>query len=228
MTVASTWLQALVTVPVALIISFVSLLYRYRQNGHPFGSRKSAAWAVAVIVVMAVPATAALFLPRVPPAYLGAALPVVLGVRGDRLYKRHQPTEPALWYQVVTLGVRLLLDHLEQQMYSNRDTWCESQVNKVDSLRQLEEAAETLYARLRDRPYMRRRLKALKSHCDAVQKAAAESRTAELREDRYAARKARHEAEEALTAMLKLAYDIGQVADAIIPIRSPQRLRAGD
>src|SRR5690348_14987190 len=152
---ASTWLPAVSTVSIALVVSTVSLLYRYRQKGHPFGSRQAAVWSVIIIAVTAAPAAVALLLPRVPPAYLGAVVPAALGIRGDRLYKRNQPTEHEVWYQIVTLGVRLLLDRLEQQMETDREEWCEAQVSRV-SLRQLETAAGDLYSRLSGRASMKR------------------------------------------------------------------------
>lgn len=229
MTVAATSLQGAGTVAATLLVSFVSLLYRYRRNGHPFGSRKSSAWAIAVVVIMALPAALALFLPRVPPTYLGVALPAVLGVRGERLYKKDQPSEPAVWYQVVTLGVRLLLDRLEQQMEADRDVWCERQVDLLRTWDALEDAVNALFSRLRNRSYMKDRVSRLRSHRDAVQKAVMAGRQAEARGEYDAIRKAQHEAREALCAMLRLAYEVGQTADALLPMRPPEPLlRTGD
>ncbi len=219
MVVSVGWLQAL-TVAAALIVSLVSLLYRYRQKGHPFGSARSSTWSVIVVVVMAAPAAVALLLPRVPPAYLGVAVPTVLGVRGDRLYKRDQPTEHDVWYQIVTLGVRLLLDRLEQQMETDRDDWCEFQVGRVGSLEHLEDAAEDLFSKLSDRSYMRRHRARLKSHCDAVLRAVLLARAAEARGDHRGAERARHSADQALMKMLQIAYDVGRPRIAVIPLRA--------
>jgi hypothetical protein len=216
----STWLPAVITVSVALIVSTVSLLYRYRQKGHPFGSWQTAVWAVIVIAVTAAPAAVALLLPRMPPAYLGAAVPAALGIRGDRLYKQKQPTEHEVWYQIVTLGVRLLLDRLEQQMETDREEWCESQVSRV-SLRQLETAAGDLYSRLSSRASMKRHLARLRSHRDAVARAADQAITAEMRGQDREAERAQHSAEQALMNMLRIAYDVGWPRTAVLPLRGP-------
>lgn len=226
MVIPAVWLQALITVPAALVVSSVSLLYRYRQKGHPFGSLKAAAWAVLVIVVTAAPAALALLLPRVPPAYLGVAVPMALGIRGDRLQKRSQPTEQAVWYQVVTLGVRLLLDHLEQQMDTDRDNWCEEQISHAATLDQLDHAAFVLYSKLAGRDSMRRYQPRLKSHRDAVYQAVNRAHAAELSGLTRDADKARHTAEEALTRMLQLAYDCGHAAAALIPLQPSSTARA--
>jgi len=208
------WLQALVIVLAALLVSTVSLLYRYRLKGHPFASLPSGSWSLLIIIVTATPAALALLLPRVPPAYLGVVVPVTLGIRGDRLYKRNQPTEHEVWYQVATLGVRLLLDRLEQRMETDRDSWCETQVNQIDGLEQLEDAADRLYDRLYNRASMRKYRPRLKSHRDAVREAV---RRAQIAASQREADRAQHSAEQALMRMLQIAYDSCSVSAAALP-----------
>ena len=229
MTVSNAWLQALLTVGVALVVSSVSLLYRYRQKGHPFGSLAAAKWAVFVIVVTAAPAGVALLLPRVPPAYLGAAIPATLAVREDRLHEQRKPTQDAGWYRVATLGVRLLLDRLEQQMETDRDNWVKNYVDNLasDGLADVERFAEELYSTLESRTSMRPHLNRLRSHRDAVcaatEKAQAAGHMPSLvsgggsREYRQAV----HRAKRALTAMLQLAYDGGHQSAARIALSPP-------
>jgi hypothetical protein len=245
MTVSSVWLQALLTVGVALVVSLVSLLYRYRQKVHTFGSLTAAKWAIFVVVVTAAPAGLALLLPRVPPAYLGMAVPAVLVVRGDRLHERRKPTQDAGWYRVATLGVRLLLDRLEQQMETDRDNWVKNYIDGLageglageglardrlvrDRLADMErfaESAENLYSTLESRTSMRPYLNRLRSHRDAVRAATKEAQAAAERMPYHASeresreyRQAVHSAKRALTIMLQLAYDGGHQSAARIAL----------
>jgi hypothetical protein len=215
------WLQAAITVPAALLVSLVSFLYRFRRNGHPFGSSSAARWAVAVILLAAAPTVAALFLPSVPPAYLGAAAPALLGVREMRLRRRAGPAESGGWLMVVTFGVKLLLDRLEQQMEADREQWADAQMGLIASLDQLEYAAMGLFDRLSHRTSVREYTAKLRSHRDAVFKAVHEARSADLRDDARRAAKARHSAEQSLIKMLNLVYEICPLGAAEIPRRSP-------
>jgi len=233
MTMPNVWLQALVTVGVALALSSVSLLYRYRQKGHPFGSRAAAMWAVSVIVVTAAPAGVALLLPKVPPAYLGVAVPAVLMVRGDRLHNPSKPTEDAFWYRVVTLAVPLLLDRLVQQMDTDRDNWVKRYMDALPDMEVMERFTEDLYSTLETRTSMCPQLKALQAHRDKVSEAAGQlpagyrfrpfdpaTEYPGCRDNRKAA----HEAKKALTGMLHLAYNFGHQSAADIALPPPPAL----
>jgi hypothetical protein len=224
--VAAPWLAALGAVLAALILSYLSLLYRYRRKGRPFRSWRSARWALLIILITAAPAALALALPRVPPAYLGAVVPLTLGARSARLHKRDEPTEYELWYQVITLGVRLLLDRLEQQMEADRDRWVDNVVSRYRSRDQLEDAAARMLSTLRGRASMKPQLTRLKSDFDAVRRNAAEAAIHEYSDPR-AADRSHHAAEEAMRCMLRSAYDAGHIDSAVIPwppvVPQPQR-----
>jgi hypothetical protein len=220
MVLSAPWWQGLIVVGSALVVSSVSLLYRYRQKGNPFGSLAAARWAIAAIVVSAAPATLALLLPRVPPAYLGVAVPTLLVVRGDRLHERGKPTEDAAWYKALTLGVRLLLDGLERQLETDRDAWVEAKVGPVGRLSlpalasilgldALEEAIENVHSKLDGRPSMKKYSSRLKSHQKAGMDAIELARTAIKAGNDHTARREAHKAREALKKMLRLAYDSG-------------------
>jgi hypothetical protein len=213
MVIASPWWQALIVVGSALAVSSVSLLTRYRQKGHPFGSLAAARWAILAIVVAAAPAGVALVLPGVPPAYLGVAVPALLAVRGDRLHQQSKPSEDAVWYRVATLGVRLLLDRLEQQMDTDRDAWVKAQASKY-SLDELEDATEDLYYALEGRASMSKSKSRLKSHRDAAIAAIERAQAADQSGDIQRTRREEHTARGALKAMLRLAYDSGNKSAA--------------
>jgi hypothetical protein len=214
--VAAPWLAALSAVLAALILSYLSLLYRYRRKGRPFRSWRSARWALLIIVITAAPAAVALALPRVPPAYLGAVVPLTLGLRSARVHKKGEPTEYETWYQVATLGVRLLLDRLEQQMEADRDRWVDGVVNRLRSPEELEDAAAHMLSTLRGRASMKPQLTRLKSDFDAVRQNAADAAGLEYSDPR-AADRAHHAAEEAMRRMLRPAYDAGHIDSAVIP-----------
>lgn len=211
MPISNVWLQALLTVGVALVVSMVSLLYRYRQKGHPFGSLAAGKWAIFVIVVTAAPAVLALILPHLPPAsaYVGAAVPAVLVVRGDRLHERRKPTEDAGWYRVATLGVTLLLDRLEQQMDTDRDNWVNPVIAGLTTMQLMEDFAENLHSALEGRTGMVKHRNALRSHRDAVLAAAKQARAAGPNGINRDYRQAVHSAKKALSAMLQLTYNCG-------------------
>jgi hypothetical protein len=217
------WLQVLLTIGVALLVSSISLLYRYRQKGHPFGSPAAAKWAILVVVMTTAPACVALLLPRVPPAYLGVAVPALLVVRGDRLHERRKPTQDAGWYRIATLGVRLLLDRLEQQMETDRDSWVKLCIDQLSSIELMEQFAENLYSTLQGRSSMRPLLNRLRSHRDAVLAATEKAQAGTMpyllpNAGHREYRQAIHSAKRALTNMLQLAYDNGHQSAARIAL----------
>lgn len=213
---AALWLEAAVAAPAAVGASWVSLLYRYRERGRPFGSWESAGRAVAVIAVTAAVATGVgLALPRaaaqaaaqVQPVYVAVFVPALLCA--SRLGKPDPPVNRAMWYTVATLGVTMLLDGLEQQMRADRERWCANQINEDWDLDQLEDAAWRVNAVLSTRVSADRgRLNRLRSDFDAVCQAVREAdKAGKLRE----ARRARYTAEQALAAMLGRGWDWGHM-----------------
>jgi hypothetical protein len=220
------WSQTLITLPAAVAAGLVSLLYRYRGKGRPFGSGRAAVWALAVIATTGAAATAlALGLPeaaaRLPPVTIGLLVPMLLCA--GRTLGVESPVERAVWYPVATAGVTILLDHLDQQMYADRDAWCEARVSREWSLEQLEEAAWDVHARLSGRTSDRGRLSRLRSDFDAVGEAVARSERAGHGRE---ARRTRHAAEQALRTMLGRAYDWGYT-DLGTPVRSAPSSAAG-
>ena len=203
------WSQIQVTLPAAMAASWVSLFYRYRGRGRPFGSPRAAAWALTVIVATGAVATAvALGLPeavaQLPPVTIGLFVPTLLCA--SRAISAESPVERSVWYPIATAGVTLLLDRLAQQMYADRDAWCETWVSRVWTLEQLEEVSWEVHALLAGRIDDRRRLSRLRSDFDAVSEAIVRAeRVGHGRE----ARRARHAAEQALRSMLGCAYDWG-------------------
>lgn len=203
------WPQLPLTLLAAVTAGWVGVLCRYRGKGRPFGSRGSAAWAVAVVAVTSAAATVVgLTLPQeaahIPPASVGVVLPMLLCA--SRAVKPEASLEHPQWYGIATLGVALLLDRLEQRMSADRDIWCESRLSPEWSLDELEEAAWELHAALARRTHDGRRLSRLRSDFDAVSDAVARAGRDSRERDR---RRARHEAEQALIMMLGRAWDWG-------------------
>jgi hypothetical protein len=221
------WSQIEVTLPAAVAASWVSLSYRYRGRGRPFGSARAAAWALSAIVATAAVATAvALGLPeavaQLPPVTIGLFVPTLLCA--SRAISAESPVERAVWYPIATAGVTLLLDRLAQQMYADRDAWCEARVSRQWTLDQLEEASWEVHALLTGRTDDRKRLSRLRSDFDAVSEATAHAaRAGHGRE----ARRARHSAEQALRSMLGCAYDWGCTDIDTSSVGTPGRAAAG-
>ncbi len=97
------WSQTLITLPAAVAAGLVSLLYRYRGKGRPFGSGRAAVWALAVIATTGAAATAlALGLPaaaaQLPPVTIGLLVPTLLCA--GRTLGVESPVERAVWYPV--------------------------------------------------------------------------------------------------------------------------------
>jgi uncharacterized membrane protein len=209
---ASLWLRIVATVAAALAASWVSLLYRYRRKGRPFASRRSAGWALAVITVTMAAATGVgLGLPvltaAVPPFTIGLLVPTLLCAA--RAGKPEPPAERPVWYEIASAGVTLLIDHLEQQMCADRDSWCEAQVREHWSLDQLEDAVWCVHAVLERRiSGDRARRTRLRSDFDAACQAVRAADKASAASPREAGR-ARYTAEQALITMLGRAWDWG-------------------
>lgn len=203
------WSQILVTLAAALGASWVSLFYRYRGRGRPFGSARAVSWGLAVIAATAAVATAvALGLPeavaQLPPVTISVFVPTLLSA--GRALDAESPVDRAVWYPIATAGVTLLLDRLSQQMYADRDAWCEARVSREWSLEQLEEVSWEVHAVLAGRTHDHRRLLRLRADFDAVTEAIARG---ERVGHGRAARRERHAAEQALRSMLGCAYDWG-------------------
>jgi hypothetical protein len=219
------WSQVLITLPAALAAGWVSLLYRYRGRGRPFGSARAAAWSLAVVSVTgAAAAGLALGLPaavdQLPPVTIGLVIPTLLCA--GRAVTAESPVERAVWYPIVTAGVTILLDHLEQQMYADRDAWCQARVSRQWSLEQLEETAWDVHAALAGRTSDHRRLSRLRSDFDGVSEAVARAGRAGHARD---VRRERHAAEQALLSMLGRAYDWGYVDVCPASRETPDRAR---
>lgn len=204
------WMETAVAAPAAVAASWVSLLYRYQGRGRPFASWRAAGHAAAVIAVTAAAATGlGLTLPRaaaqVPPFSVALFVPALLCA--SRLGRPDTPVDRAMWYGIATVGVTMLLSGLEQQMYADRERWCERQIHPDWDLDQLEDAAWRVNAVLSTRVSDdRRRLNRLRSDFDAVCQAVRQADKADgLRE----ARRARYIAEQALATMLGRGWDWG-------------------
>jgi hypothetical protein len=103
------WSQVLITLPAALAAGWVSLLYRYRGRGRPFGSARAAAWSLAAVSVTgAAAAGLALGLPaavdQLPPVTIGLAIPTLLCA--GRAVTAESPVERAVWYPIVPRASR--------------------------------------------------------------------------------------------------------------------------
>lgn len=193
----------------ALAASLVSLLHRYRRKGHPFASRQTTGWALAVIAVTTAVATGVgLGLPEVvdavPPATVGVLIPTLLCAA--RAGKSEPSAERSVWYQIATVGVILLLDQLEQQMLDVRESWCEARVSRTWDLNQLDAAIWQVHANVAHRVSDRARQTRLRSDFEAACEAV---KDAENVVGLPAAARARHTAEQALITMLGRAWDWG-------------------
>jgi hypothetical protein len=203
------WMQGAWTLLAALTASFVFLLYRYHDAGRPFGSRRSALWSLAVILVMALIATAlGLGLPvvaaAVPPVWVGLIAPAMLGAH--RMERNDQPPDGReMLFGVVTIGLKLLLDRLEWRMSLDRENWCSVRLGTHWSMEQLDDAGLDLYTTLCQRvPPGGDKQQRLRSDYDALCQAILHAEKVASARD-Y--RRARHTAEQAFLAMLGLAYD---------------------
>jgi hypothetical protein len=203
------WSQILITLLPAVTAGWVSLLYRCRGRGRPFGSARAAGWALAVIGTTGSAAAAvALGLPtavaQLPPVTIAVLVPTLLCA--GRAMSAEPPVERAVWYPIVTAGVTILLDHLDQQMYADRDAWCAARFSPGWSLEQLEDIAWEVHATLAGRTRDHGRLSRLRSDFDGVSEAVARAERAGTARE---VRRARHAAEQALLSMLGRAYDWG-------------------
>jgi hypothetical protein len=225
--VVAVWPLVPVILPIALIVSGVSLLGRYRHRGQPFGTPAARKRALAVILATAVAATALAYLvtslsPESLGMSIGVLVPPLLCVH--RLQPEGEPQdsldERPFWLQAATVGVAHLLDKLEHQMAVDRDDWCDLQLSKLKldrrsprrSLDELQDAATFLHSKLEGRRDAGRPLPArLETAYEALLSAAETARgTREARQQVI-------RAEKAFTDMLQFAYDWGHTDDGIMP-----------
>lgn len=220
------WAHGLPTAGVALVASLVFLLYRYRGHGHPFGSARARLWSVAVMVVLSVVSAAlGLGLPAlaetIPPASMGLLTPAML--LSHRLATREESVgQHHPWFDVVTGGVRLLLDRLEQQMIVDRDAWCDTRINAAWSLDQFEDAAFILHTKLSGRVRESARKQRLRSDYDTLLSAVRQGATAPTPR---AARQAKHIAEQTLRTMYGRAFDWGYTDVRLSPVPAQRSAR---
>jgi hypothetical protein len=220
------WLQAVATLVIALLVSWVALCGRYQHQGLPFGSRAAAARALMVIAATALVTTAlAEALPYFPIS-LAVVIPALLCA--NRLSKGERElhvTEHQQWLWLMTLGVGRLLEVLERQMEDDRENWCDRRMDQIHGLDDLEVASWHVYSALirRNRDAALRRK--LKSDYDATSPAISSAREAmRLRQDELA-RKETHTAEEAVRMMLIRAYDWGYTSISVLPAPGQRRER---
>ena len=218
------WLRILITVAVALGASWISLMYRFRHEGQPFGSPRACAWSVVVIAATSVLAAGVgvglLKIDPVGPIAVGALMPALLCA--DRFGKPESPVEHSVWYKIATVGVILLLDQLEQQIDSDREKWAKARVYPHWTLSDLEEAVEEVNASLKDRVRSSpAHQKDLCSHYGAALKHISSAREANARRNRKAARKAEFAAKQALISMLGMAWDWGSTDISTELVRPP-------
>lgn len=220
------WPQAPLTLLIALIVSWVSLRYRYLDKGRPFGSIGAAVRAVTVIVLTALLSTVlGVLLPRLP-VTIGAFIPALLCTdRLDRLGKAEgglNAVENPPWFGIITLGISLLLKWLEIQMAEDCERWCKLKMSEVHDLNEIEQAAEGLHGAL-TRACTNTHLKQkLQSDYDAICSAVSRTRDAEDHGQHEEARKQSFAAKQALMVMLGRAYKSGYTSTAVMP-RSPDQ-----
>jgi hypothetical protein len=203
------WRQVLGTLLAGLAAGWVCLSLRYLHKGQPFGTRKAAVRAVSVILLTAILATAiSVLLPRLPPVSIGLLIPALLCVQRLPKGEREPVTEQPPWYGLITGGVSLLLNWLEDQTAADCLRWAERKVVKeVHGVGDLTMAAEhvqsTLRTLTRNRPGSARLKRELKADYDGVDTAVARALEAANSEE---AMKAEYSARHALITMLGRAY----------------------
>jgi hypothetical protein len=203
------WRQVVVTLLVALGAGWVSLCLRYLHKGQPFGTRKAAVRATTVIVLTAVLATVlSALLPRLPPVSVGLLIPALLCA--DRLPKgeREPGTDQPEWYGLVTGGVSLLLNWLQDQTAMDSYRWAKGKAdegirNLGDLMQAAEHVQETLCELTRHRAGSGRLRHELKADRDGIEAAVARARSARSTEE---TEKEDYSARRALITMLGRAY----------------------
>jgi hypothetical protein len=215
------------TLLIALIVSWVSLRYRYLEKGRPFGSPSAAVRAVTVIVLTAVLGTVlGLLLPRLP-VTIGAVIPALLCAdRLDRLGKAEtglNAVENPQWFGIVTLGVSLLLRWLETQMAADCEKWCKLKMSEVHDLDEIEQAAESLRATVTRASTNAHLEQKLQSDYDAICSAVSLARYARDHGQHEEVRKQSFAAEQALIVMLGRAYKSGFTSTAVMPSSPDQQ-----
>jgi hypothetical protein len=224
------WPQAPVILIIGLVVSWVSLSYRYMRKGRPFGSR--AAWrrSAAIIVLTAFLGTVlGVLLPRLP-VTVGALIPALLCAdrsREGRGESTLNAVENPAWFGVITLGVSILLNWLENQMAQDREEWCESQADRVGSLDDIELAARNMLGTLTRAGISKHQREKLLSDCDDICAAVAKAKQAQSFGEHEEAREHTFAAKQALLIMLGRAYNWGHTKIGIMAGRPGQQPKAG-
>lgn len=146
------WREAVWTLVAALGASWVCLCLRYLHKGRPFGTRQAGRRAATVIALTAGLATVvSVLLPRLPPVSVGLLIPALLCVQRALPKGEREPvTEQPPWYGLITGGVSLLLNWLDDQTAADRLAWAEHKVTQeVHSLGDVMLAAEHVHSTLR-------------------------------------------------------------------------------
>lgn len=247
--------QALgLTFALALTSATAFLVLRCHEEGRPFGGRHSRRWAAAAILHTSVLSTVAAFigvvlLRYVPPAVLSVVAPSGLWfshLRRDRAERQHHAH---------SLGLTWILRRLHQTMAEDRLSWCDERIDLDWRPDQLAQAALSYYEYLKERlePADRRRaqldrrrkeveerlevVRLIESGASAAKVRAAMRGSRFTQAQKYAtfppdslqlSDRLRHDAEQALKAMLAWAYKCGCynlpvfVPSGRVPWREPE------
>lgn len=213
---ALTWLKAIPwlwvgPVLVALVVSWVCLVFRYRHKGRPFASPSSAACALVTIgwtggIAAGVMLGAVRLEPAVP-FTVGVALPpyMLLAAAGiKRLAVPDSSLEDSPWYKAATLGVTVFLDALDRKVRAARARWCNERINENWTVRQIQNAADRVVDQLTGQDDGL--TTDLGSDLDAVDQAVGRYEAATTQRERN---KARSYARSSLRRMLERAWDWG-------------------
>ena len=216
--------QVLLTLLIALLVSWVSLRYRYLEKGRPFGSPSAAVRAVTIIVLTALLGTVlGLLLPRLP-VTIGAFIPALLCAdRLDKAEKGLNAVENPQWFGIVTLGVSLLLRWLETQMAADCEKWCKLKMSEVHDLDEIEQAAESLRATVTRASTNAHLEQKLQSDYDAICSAVSLARYARDHGQHEEVRKQSFAAKQALIVMLGRTYKSGYTSIAVMPSSPDQQ-----
>lgn len=129
------WPQAPATFLIAILISWISLLFGFHHKGRPFGSRRAAADAIEIIAATAIiAAVLSVFVPRLPLS-MGIFIPALLcgavlkEEEGEQELRAAQPELAA----IITLGISYLLNRLREQMSGDCADWCEQETEHLRS-----------------------------------------------------------------------------------------------
>jgi hypothetical protein len=144
----SQWLRVLSTAPIALGVSWLCLVLRYRHQGRPFASAAAAKWALATIVWTATVAVAVvvgvLKLDPAVPFTIVLLLPPFLLCADTGIQKFGAPDstlEDAAWYKIATVGVVVFLDGLKKEEGNAWIRWRDGLMNPDWTPRQCKDFA---------------------------------------------------------------------------------------